>query len=233
MPYRSKRPTTRRRFPKRRKFVRRRRAPIARTLGGTVGLFGSPTVRRTLKYVENITLSSTAGAIVTQIFTANGLYDPNITGGGHQPIWFDQIMPYFNHYCVTGSKINIAFTQRGSSISADASVVVGVALRPSVTTASSFQLYMENGQQRYKVLSTDPASRATLSMGMNTRKYFGKKYTVDNYDLKGTIGSNPVEEVFYQLYADPLTGADSPNVNALVTITYYAVFSEPNPAASS
>jgi len=92
---------------------------------------------------------------------------------------------------------------------------------------------MENGQERHSILSTDPSSRANISLGFGARKYFGKRYAVDNYDLKGSIGANPGEQAFYQLFVDPLTGTDNTNINAIVTITYTAIFSEPNPGASS
>lgn len=227
MPYRKRR--TARRRPRRR-FVRRRRARISRNLGGTLGLFGSPTVKRTLKYVENITMSSTTGSIFHQLFSANGLYDPNTTGTGHQPIFFDQIMPYFNHYSVVGSKISVVLTHRVSTMSTDATVAVGLALRGTVATHASYQLYMENGQERHVMMPPDPSVRNHLSMGFAAKKYFGKKYVVDNYDLKGTASNNPAEGAFFHIYIDPMTGTDSPVINALVSITYHAIFSEPKAA---
>jgi len=198
---------------------------------GNVGLFGANSVSRKMVYCENATITCTAGAIGNYLFSANGLYDPNTTGGGHQPVWFDQIMPYFFHYCVLGSKIQVTFTHSGNPLSVPISV--GVALRGNNTTQGSYVEYIENGNSVNRVLAPDPSARVLVTKSFSARKFFGKKYTQDNYDLKGTVSSNPVEDAYFQLYADPLTGVNDATINCLVKITYYAIFSEARPASQS
>lgn len=48
-------------------------------------------LRRTLQYVDNYLLSSVAGSIVTQQWKVNSMFDPDLTGTGHQPRGFDQL----------------------------------------------------------------------------------------------------------------------------------------------
>jgi hypothetical protein len=55
-----------------------------------------------LKYCSTKQYTSGTGGIVgtTNTFQLNGLYDPDITGAGHQPYGFDQITPFFSVYTV-------------------------------------------------------------------------------------------------------------------------------------
>ena len=70
-----------------------------------LSLLGSK-VKTKLRYVEYFTLNpAAAGLPATHVFSANGLYDPNITGVGHQPRGFDQLMALYDHYYVSRSKI--------------------------------------------------------------------------------------------------------------------------------
>jgi len=67
-----------------------------------------PSITKTLRYSTTFSLASTSGAITsTQVFRANDLFDPDFTGTGHQPMGFDQLMLWYNHFCVVNAKIRI------------------------------------------------------------------------------------------------------------------------------
>ena len=63
------------------------------------------------KYCDNVSVSGSAGIPFKYQFSCNGLYDPNITGTGHQPMYFDQVTPIYNQYRVIGAKAR-ALSQR-------------------------------------------------------------------------------------------------------------------------
>jgi len=63
----------------------------------------------THKYCDKVQLTSTLGVITNYLFSTNGLYDPNITGTGHQPAYFDQMTPIYNNYTVIMSRIKVTF----------------------------------------------------------------------------------------------------------------------------
>jgi len=46
--------------------------------------------RLTLKYSDTYEMSSSSGSVVLQQFRANSLFDPDLTGTGHQPRGYDQ-----------------------------------------------------------------------------------------------------------------------------------------------
>lgn len=61
----------------------------------------------TVKYAEFITVTNTAG-FGRHLFSVNSLFDPNHTGVGTQPLYFDQIMAIYNHYNVSASRCKIS-----------------------------------------------------------------------------------------------------------------------------
>jgi len=56
-----------------------------------LGMVFPTRLRRTLQYVDNYLLSSTAGSVATQQWKVNSMFDPDLTGTGHQPRGFDQL----------------------------------------------------------------------------------------------------------------------------------------------
>jgi len=81
---------------------------------------------KTLRYSTNISMGAAVGALNTWMFRANDLFDPDYSGTGHQPMGFDQLMSWYNHFCVVRSRIvctfrNIGTTSAYGAIRVDAS----------------------------------------------------------------------------------------------------------------
>jgi len=65
-------------------------------------------ILKILRYSTTFAGATTAGAITsTYVFRANDLFDPDFTGTGHQPMGFDQLMLWYNHFCVIKARIRI------------------------------------------------------------------------------------------------------------------------------
>ncbi len=76
--------------------------PVVSTLAGFPQEY-----KTTLRYKEAINLDPTAGQFKTYLYRANGLYDPNYTGTGHQPMGYDNLAAMYSHYCVTKSRMKL------------------------------------------------------------------------------------------------------------------------------
>lgn len=62
------------------------------------------------KYVTQCNLPATNGSTTfnsVYVFRANSLYDPDYTGVGHQPMFFDETKSHYTKYTVVASKIKI------------------------------------------------------------------------------------------------------------------------------
>jgi hypothetical protein len=64
---------------------------------------------KVLRYSGNAGLSAASGVVTTYVLRANDCFDPDFTGTGHQPMGFDQMMVFYNHFCVVSCKIVVTF----------------------------------------------------------------------------------------------------------------------------
>lgn len=238
-------PTTRTRRYRRRRPMRRRRtyrrrarnsatrssmiSAVTRVNKGPLGKM----FKMSLPYVEpqSVLNPGLGGIPVFHYFSANGLYDPNITGGGHQPLGFDQVMPMYDHYTVIASKITVTFFNDDATNKQ----VVGIRLsdQASLPVTADVGNLMENGGGKYAWLNTkgNNGDMVTLTLGCSPKKFFTKTLNDDTY--KGSVSSNPADQVYFQIWTAPLTSVDSGLVYFNVRIDYIALFSEPKLLASS
>lgn len=171
------------------------------------------------------------GTLAKYVFSANGMYDPDITGTGHQPMGFDQLAILYNHYCVVGSKI----TAKVFNYDTGQTQIAGVTL---LDTASGFtgdvHQYIEQGHSKYVILGRQNADLSkSVSKTFSAKKFFHKSKPMDEDDLAGTALANPAEEAFYHLVAAPIGAVDTAPVQVLVLIEYTAIWTEPKTLAQS
>lgn len=191
-----------------------------------------------LRYAETFTIDPEAlGFAGTHVFSHNGIYDPNITGVGHQPRGFDQIMPMYDHYTVIGSKITVTFTSAGIA-GAGGPLLVGIACKDSATTSPNVNDYMEGRNVVSRVLNRSSSSAEshsiTLTKTCSTKKFLGVSKPLANALIRGDSANNPNEQAYYHLFAALVTGtADAPVIEASVVIDYLVVFTEPKQPAQS
>lgn len=199
------------------------------------GNFNTPlkqSMKATHRYSTTISIDpSAAGLLSKYIFSANGMYDPDLTSTGHQPMGFDQLALMYNHYTVVGSKITIKF------INSDTNYVqlFGVSVLADSTgfTGDPHQ-YIEQGQSTYKICGKAGSDRSqTLTKTFSTKKFFKKSNVLDEDDLKGSSANNPTEMAFYHIVAAPLESVDAAPVLAIVLLEYTSVWHEPRTLAQS
>lgn len=81
-------------------------------------IYGFPdTLVTKLKYSDLITLTSTANGLARYVFQPNNVYDPDYSGIGHQPMFFDQYTPIYSRYVVLGAKLTASFSPIANTIS--------------------------------------------------------------------------------------------------------------------
>lgn len=177
----------------------------------------------THKYQETFQLTNTAGVFNSYFFSANGLFDPNSTGTGHQPMYYDQLVALYNHYVVVGAKCVFKFTPTG---------VTTQSIRACCTledqgslSATSLDMLGENTQARgqfFLPAGNNVAGRRTLKY--SAKKMFGKSIMA-NSNLRGSASTNPSEGAFF-CFASQGDGVASTGLNVIAEITYSTVWFE-------
>lgn len=229
----SKRKTARRLKPIRRRYRKRytkslsttRSVGAARVTNATKKAPLGRMFKATLPYIDyNISLNPPgAGQMAQYFFSANGLYDPNFTGVGHQPLGFDQIMIMYDHYTVIASKITVTFINEDSTYKQ----FVGVRLSDQTGTTLDVTTVLENGMGKSTIVNSKGGNQdmVTLTLGCSPKKFFSKSLNDNQY--KGDALSNPPDQVFFNVWCAPVAAVDSSSVTVNVRIDYIALFSEP------
>lgn len=171
-----------------------------------------------------------AGITGVHVFSANGLYDPNITGTGHQPTGFDQMMQFYDHYTVIGSKITVTFYNGNS-----ANTVTGlVSLMDTSSTNTDIQQYVENGRCVFEELDVSGNSQlGTVTLGCPVSKFLGRKNILSEDNCRGSASANPSEEAYYHVVCAPWATNDVGTIAFVATIEYTAVLTERKSTALS
>jgi len=228
----------RRRRPKRQNNAQSgRNNPTRRTRTAVSDLRGSipifPAMKRVMmRYFENeLSFSTTGGVPGGYVFSANGLFDPNITGTGHQPMGFDQMMTFYNQATVVHAKITVDFyNPNGAGLPFRCAVY----LSPATTILTGVSQIIENGEivTGYAQSTVVMDKVLQLSIDCDIPAYFGRsrapKVVVNDPNLYSTAASNPVEQVYFILTAfDTFTSASATTISFNVIIEYEAIFWEP------
>lgn len=177
----------------------------------------------------------TTGAAVGYVFTANGIFDPNITSTGHQPMGFDQLMALYSQYCVVNSTITVRFNAFQSTLP----LPVAVYLNPDATPLTSATQIVENGFVFTRLLpgfSGTYSPSVEITLNCDVAKYFRRDYRsiVDDADLHGTAAANPTEQVYFIITSwQGLGNVATTTVHFDVIISYDVIFTEPRKLASS
>jgi hypothetical protein len=163
----------------------------------------------TLKYVENyqITLLTTVGD--QQRMRLNSVFDPNDTGGGHQPYGFDQLAALYNRYRVWKAKWRVTFSP--SSASYPALVIPTNGAITAITTAATWQAAAEKPYAKSWIQGASGKSQR-LSGSIYINKLTGissQEYRAD--DRTGALTSADPGEIVY-LYL----GIVNPNANTII-----------------
>lgn len=186
----------------------------------------------TLRYSTVFNLNPvTGGIVVGHVFSANGLFDPDITGAGHQPRGFDQLMQLFDHYTVLGSKITCDFMW-GSDTSAKEPIMIGINVNDDVGIENTNNYdYLEDGYTQYSMLGLTRTEPIRISNQVNPLRFLGK--TAADAECKGAAASNPTEQVLFHVFAAPMSSSDIEPVFVNVVLEYNVKLTEPRLAPAS
>lgn len=175
----------------------------------------------THKYEEVFNLTSTTAALATYRFCANGMYDPNTSGTGHQPMFFDQMAALYNHYCVIGSKIRITVINQTSSGVAG---TVGVINNDDTATSySDITAFSEQSAGKCRLIPGGSTTTTYLGNKFSAKKVYGGSI-LGNNNLAGSGTTNPGETHFWDIGYQTVSGTNA--ITIKVDISYIAVWSE-------
>ena len=217
-----------------RKQRRRKRAYLRRPLSaGTLG----KKLKQRFKYVTKIRLDAGISTPSGHVFSANGLYDPDITGTGHQPMGFDQLVGvFYQHYTVLSSVIKVTAISTGaSSTPSSGSGIITVEPNGSVSLDTDIYDILERGKASNAVFNCADGGPAvtTLTKKCSIGSFLSQNVMQEDANA-GTESANPTEQVYWHINTQAVDEITNPAiVNCLVEIWYDVVLHEPKDLTGS
>jgi len=196
---------------------------------------------------ENIKLYQTTTDLpVSYLFRGNSMYDPDSTGIGSQPRWYDTYLganglsaPY-NSCTVLASKIIVSIWQDPTLSGTSGSVagVVSVLPYPGTSTPpNSLKEVQERAFVRYKnVGNANAHAPLTLKHYCKTKALYQGVNPLTNTDFMHSYNANPTKQWYWNIQAvNIITGAGVNLFSCYVTcrIKYYCMLSAINDVADS
>lgn len=218
---------------RKRKYKRRKRAhkPTSLTNFSPQMPLGSSYKMYTRYSDYNVTLNPGAvGAPASYVFTLSGLYDPDITSVGHQPLGFDQVISMYDHYTVIYAKATTYFSNTDSAYTQ----ICAMQLRDSSTTTTDIDNVLENSGAVYTVVAPfgSGGSVKPLTIACSPSKFFNRSVMAST-TYQGNASSNPTDQVYLHLIAQPQFATDTSEVRCSILIEYVVMFTEPKNLGSS
>lgn len=166
--------------------------------------------------------SFTAGG---SVWNLSGLFDPRDATGGGQPIGFDQIMAFFEHYTVTSARIKVS----ASNLSVGKQANVYLTIHGDNTMVTDFYRLGELGKTKQVTLQPVgvQGSIASLEEWVSMGKFMRVRDVLEVFEMRGDVASNPVESVYAHVMVNNPVDVTSVAVAITVTIEFAAVFTEP------
>lgn len=172
-----------------------------------------------MTYSTFINMSSGVASFVNQIFRGNSIFDPDLSGVGHQALSHDQWATLYEYYRVLSSSIEVNFTSTD-----DQHPVLCVVLpteEGTVIDTGNPDTYTESPYAKHKQLGLVAAnSSCVIKHWMNTARILGVRRFDSGFDEAAAFGANPTSgaQWFWHIYTAVRTG--TPSCEAHVKITY-------------
>lgn len=187
-----------------------------------------PLLQNTLRYTEVVNRSFTAGVASAYLFSCNGLYDPNITGTGHQPLYFDQMMALYNHYQVTKSRIKVTFVP---SASVTGPILCGLMVDDDTSQTNTLNTSIgERPGARQSMYQKDTHPSIVLYTSWDSKTLATN--VDDNPNVQGSASANPAEQSYFVLETADLGGSNA-SMYMYVQIEYDVLWNELKDIATS
>lgn len=241
MPQRKK-ISRKRRKPRNRKMITYRRGGrgphIYRSLGGF-----PDSVQVKLRYVSFIRLNPAPANPDQHLFRCISVFDPDLSGVGHQPMYFDQWSGIYTKYTVKGAKCSMKWLPGSGQQTNQPTGLWGIytstnqqGINVFTDTTGILEANNSTNMRCAGLLSTgltNPSKQATVSTYFSTKKFFGITNPNDGNAYSAETATNPQQEAYFCCYFADVNGNDPGSQEYYVQIDYIVEFRDRRPIDQS
>lgn len=204
---------------KRRRVITRRTYPRKALTQSWSATVASDRTYVTLKYNHffRLTSGTTTG---NNIYSGNSIFDPDVTGVGHQPLGRDQWATLYQYYRVVASKIQVTFVCQNATNPMYCCVVPTT--EPTVIDGGNPETYAEYPYGKHSVISIRGGDdKYEVKSYMTTNKMLGVAKFYSGFDEAAPMGTNPNAAARWYWHVLCAGVAGTPDVIVNTTVTYY------------
>jgi len=187
-------------------------------------------LRCTLRYSDLGVQFTASISPAAQVYRANSLFDPDLTGSGSQPEYFDQIAAVYGQYCVQGCRIKAELFNTGTTSNA----VVLLYSDANIAT-QSVENMTEHRYAKHAVVSAKAGmDNVTLILPpiLNSTIQGERSLNTDPSNYTG-VGTNPTDPTYAIFRTSAMDNATNSNIYANFYIEYDCWFKELTPLVES
>jgi len=212
------------------------RGTISKKPFGELGIARFPGVgfpdqlRCTLRYSDAGSQFTAAVTPAAQVFRANSLFDPDLTGVGSQPEYFDQLSAVYSQYCVQGCHIKCEIFNTGTTsnvcvlLYSDVNVATQAVENLTEHRYAKHTIVSAKGGMDHALLELPPILNSTLQ---------GEKYLNSDANNYQGVGINPVDPTFAIFKTTAMDNVTNSNIYVNFYIEYDCWFKELTPVLES
>lgn len=178
-----------------------------------------------MRYCDSFNFTSTSGIPARNVFAANGIFDPDITNAGHQPMYRDTFAGIYDQYVVIGSKIRCWFSPVTTSTTASIPTVVGIVGDDDATSSTNPSVLMEQNNSVHRMLGTPGCPPVELVLTFEPLEMFGVD-AKDDGSSATAVSANPGELWTYIPFVFAADQSSTVTVSVAFEIEYTVKFTE-------
>lgn len=175
-------------------------------------------------YSNLTTIASTSGAVGTNQYRGNSLFDPDYSGTGTQPSGFDELASLYERYRVLGSTCIVNFVSNTSQN--DDLCVFPTNTATLVGTDNTIRAEYPYAQRKIANVYQAPPSNTRFAQYMSTSKMYGvsKQKVRDEEDYSAATTANPSNSFFWNVSYQAVDRASTQSLYYTIRIEYYCTF---------
>lgn len=185
-------------------------------------IFGFPnSIITQLRYGTYMTLASGSGGRGVNVYSANSIFDVDVSGVGHQPMWRDNYANIYQNYVVLGSKITVTFLPVTGSLNC----LYGIVADDDGNISTNIEALLEMSNSVSSCggpIGTEPV---TLTSTFSPIRDFGVEARDDGASATNN-GSSPAQQNYWGVWAACMDGASTITTNLKIEIEYTVKFTE-------
>lgn len=165
---------------------------------------------------KNLT-EAVVGTGATQTWSLTGLFDPDITGVGAQPVGFDPWMIMYQNYLVTKVTVELTFCN-----TVNATARVGYLCNNANALPSSLAAWPVDPNGQFSLLGTSAGNRAVKTFRRTIRPWELLQVPQTSYmseaEFQGSSIANPVRQLYMITWVNGFSVVG--NVDTVIRISY-------------